>query len=206
MEAKLFNQEWQEIGKIELEKDIFWLDVNNALIHRALVYQLANARKNIAHTKNRSEVRWSTRKLYRQKHTWNARAGSIRSPIRRKGWLAFWPRNTQNYSIDMNKKERRKALFCALSSKVKNKELLILDKIELKEIKTKKMSEILSKFPIEKNVLLVLEDKNLIIQRSSSNIANVKTILVNYLNIADLLKYKTLVLLKDSIDTINKLK
>lgn len=206
MEAKLFNQEWKEIWKIELEKDIFWLEINEALIHRALVYQLANARKNIAHTKTRSDVRWSTRKLFRQKHTWNARAGSVRSPIRRKGWVVFGPRNNQNFSIDMNKKERRKALFCALSSKLKNNELIFVDDVKLKDIKTKKMSEIFSNFSYEKNLLFVMPKKDENIFKSSANLPYAKTILVDYLNIADLLKYKTLILLKDSIEKINTLK
>jgi len=206
METKLFNQEWKEIGVIELDQNIFWLDVNNWLIHRALVYQLANARKNIAHTKTRSDVRWSTRKIYKQKHTGNARAWSSRSPVRRKWWVVFWPRNNRNFTLEMNKKERRKALFCALSSKVLNNEILIVDDIKLDAIKTKTMVSIFSKLPYEKNVLLVSPVKNEVLYKSSANLPYVKTILADYLNIADLLKYKTLILLKESLEKINALK
>lgn len=206
METKLFNQEWKEIWVIELDQDIFWLEINDWLIHRALVYQLANARKNIAHTKVRSEVRWSTRKIYKQKHTGNARAWSSRSPVRRKWWVVFWPRNNRNFTLDMNKKERRKALFCALSAKLKNNELLIVDDIKLDTIKTKSMVNIFTKLPYEKNLLLVSPVKDEIVQKSSANISYAKNILVNYLNISDILKYKTLVLLKNSLDKITELK
>ncbi len=206
METKLFNQEWKEIWVIELDSDIFWLEINEWLIHRALVYQLANARNNIAHTKTRSEVRWSTRKIYKQKGTGNARAGSSRSPTRKWGWVAYGPRNTQNFSIDMNKKERRKALFCALSAKLKNNELIIIDDIKIDSFKTKIMDSIFSNLPYEKKLLLTIPAKNDVLQKSSSNLPYVKSIMVDYLNIADLLKYKTLVLMKDSLWKLSALK
>lgn len=206
METRLLDQNWKDIWVVELESSVFGLEVNEWLIHRALVYQLANARNNIAHTKTRWEVRGSTRKLYKQKHTGNARAWSARSPIRRKWWVAFWPRNTQNFSIEMNKKERRKALFCALSAKVKNNQLLVVDEIKLDSIKTKIMDSVFTKLPYEKNILLAIPAKNDILQKSSANLPYVKSILVDYLNIADLLKYKTLVLLKDSLVKLNTIK
>ncbi len=206
METKLFNQEWKEIWVIELDSDIFWLEINKWLIHRSLVYQLANARNNIAHTKTRSEVRGSTRKIYKQKGTGNARAWSSRSPTRKWGWVAYGPRNTQNFSIVMNKKERRKALFCALSSKLKNNELIIIDDIKVDSIKTKVMASIFSNLHYEKNLLLTIPTKNDVLQKSSSNLPYVKSILVDYLNIADLLKYKTLVLMKDSLVKLSALK
>lgn len=206
METKLFNQEWKEIGVVELDESIFWIEINEGLIHRALVYQLANWRTNVAHTKNRSEVRWSTRKIYKQKWTGNARAWSARSPVRRKWWVAFWPRNNQNFTLEMNKKERRKALFCALSAKVKNNQLIVVDDIKIDTIKTKMVASIFSKLPYEKNVLLTMPQRNEILQKSSLNLPYVKPILVDYLNIADLLKYKTLVLLKDSLVKLNTLK
>lgn len=206
METKLFNQEWKEIWVVELDPSVFWLEINQGLIHRALVYQLANARIAIAHTKNRSEVRWSTRKIYKQKWTGNARAWSARSPVRRTWWVVFWPRKNENYTLEMNKKERRKALFCALSAKVKNNELIVVDDIKLDSIKTKMVAGIFSKIPYEKNVLLTMPVKNDVLQKSSLNLPYVKPILVDYLNIADLLKYKTLVLLKDSLVKLNTLK
>lgn len=205
MKTKLFDQVWKEIWEIELNDSIFWLDVNEWLIHRALVYQLANNRKIVAHTKTRWERVWSTRKIYKQKWTGRARMWANRSPVRRKGWVVFGPRKTENYALSMNKKERQKALFCALSSKLLNKELIIIDKINFESIKTKNMVEMFNVLPYEKNVLFAISAKNEIIEKSTSNLPYVKSILVNYLNMKDLLKYKTLVLLKDSVDVLNSL-
>lgn len=205
MKTNLFDQKWKEIWEIELNSSIFWLELNEGLVHRALVYQLANNRMVVAHTKTRWERRGSTRKIYKQKGTGRARMGSNRSPIRKKGWVAFGPRNNVNFEISMNRKERRKALFTVLSSKLANKELVIIDKIELKEMKTKNMVEVFNKIPYEKNVLLAVPTKNEVIKKTASNLPYVKSILVDYLNIKDLLKYKTLVLLKDSLPNLDNL-
>jgi len=207
MKTKIFDQKWKEVWDVELNKSIFWLEVNEGLVHRALLYQLANNRQASAHTKTRWERRGSTRKIYRQKGTWRARMGSNRSPIRKKGWVAFGPRNTVNFTQTMNRKERRKALFCVLSSKLKNKQLVIVDKIDFKEAKTKNMVEVFNKIPYEKNALIAIPVKNDAIEKTSANVPYLKTILVNYLNVKDLLKYNTLVLLKDSLvnlDTLTK--
>ena len=203
METKLLNQEGRDIWTVELNEWIFNVEANKGLIHRALVYQLANARQVVAHTKTRWERRGSTRKIYKQKGTGRARAGSNRSPIRKKWWVAFGPRNNVNFSISMNKKERRLALFSILTTKWRDNQLLILDKIEFK---TKNMVAVMNALPYEKNVLIALANKNEVVEKSSANLPNLKTVLVNYLNIADLLKFKTLVLLKDSLDTLNTLK
>lgn len=205
METKLFNQNWKEIWNIDLNESIFWLEVNEWLIHRALVYQLSNNRNSNAHSKTRGERRGSTRKIYKQKWTGRARAWANRSPVRKKGWVAFWPRNNVNYTLLMNKKERRKALFCALSSKFKNNQIIIIDDIIFDEIKTKNMINVLSSFPCEKNILLALDNKNEILEKSISNLPYAKSLLVNYLNIKDLLKYKTLILLKWTLDNLNSL-
>jgi len=205
MKTVVLDQKWTEVWSVDLDKSIFGLEMNEWLVHRALVYSLANNRNNIAHTKTRWERRGSTRKIYRQKWTGRARMGSNRSPIRKKGWVAFGPRNTTNFTLSMNKKERRKALFCVLSSKFKNKELIIIDDIKLKEIKTKVMVDIFNKVKYEKNVLLAIPSKNDNIERSVSNIVFAKSILVNYLNVKDLLKYKTLVLMKKSLETLDVL-
>lgn len=205
MKTNLLDQAWKQIWEIELNKDVFGLDLNEWLVHRALVYQLANNRIAVAHTKTRWERRWSTRKIYRQKWTGRARMWSNRSPVRKKGWVAFGPRNVVNFTISMNKKERRKALFCVLSSKLKNKELIIIDKIEFKEIWTKNMVWVMNSIPYEKNALLAIPAKNEFLEKSSSNLPYVKSILVDYLNIKDLLKYKTLILLKDSLVNLDNL-
>lgn len=205
MKTNLFDQKGKSVWEIELNDLIFWLELNEGLIHRALVYQLANNRMVVAHTKTRWERRGSTRKIYRQKGTGRARMGSNRSPIRKKGWVAFGPRNTVNFTLSMNKKERRKALFVALSSKLTSGNLIILDKIDFKEAKTKNMVEVFNALPYNEKALLAIPAKNEIIEKSTANLPYVKSILVDYLNIKDLLKYKTLVLLKDSLVNLDNL-
>ncbi|MDA7494869.1 50S ribosomal protein L4, partial [Candidatus Gracilibacteria bacterium] len=183
MKTNLFDQNGSTIGEIELNESVFGLELNEGLIHRALVYQLANNRMVVAHTKTRGERRGSTRKIYKQKGTGRARAGSARSPIRKKGGLAFGPRNTVNFTLSMNKKERRKALFCALSAKLANNQLVIVDKIDLAEAKTKNMVSVCNKLPYEKNMLLAIPSKDESIERTTANLPYVKTILADYLNI-----------------------
>lgn len=203
MEKVVLDQNWKEVWTIELNEWIFGIEFNEGLVHRALTYQLANGRINVAHTKTRGERRGSTRKIYKQKGTGRARMGSNRSPLRKKWGVAFGPLNTQNFTLSMNKKERRKALFCVLSSKLRENRLIILDDIKFQEIKTKKMLEVIHNLSIEKTVLLALNEKNELIEKSSANLPNVKSILVDYLNIADLLKYKNLILLKASLEKLN---
>lgn len=203
MEIKLYNQEGKETWVIELQESIFGLESNENLIHRALVYQLANARTNVAHTKTRGERRGSTRKIYRQKGTGRARMGSNRSPIRKKGWVAFGPRNNRNFTISMNKKERRLALFSVLSAKAKNNQIIVVDDIKLKEVKTKLADLVFKSLPFEKTALFAINKEREDLVRATSNLNYVKNIQVEYLNIKDLLKYNTLVLLKDSLESIN---
>ncbi len=204
METKLLNQEWKEIWTIELNDSIFSVPVDKWLMHRLLMLQLANARQSNAHTKTRWDRRWSTRKIYKQKGTGKARAGSARSPVRKKGWVGFGPKNTTNYTISMNKKERRLALFSALSSKLRTNSLIVVDSISLAEIKTKSMVSILSNLPYTKSLLLAIPGKDDVLQKSISNIPYAKYTRADYLNIADLLKYDTLVLLKDSVKRIEE--
>lgn len=202
LELQVLNQKWTDAGSVELNAALFWEKMNEGLVHRALVMQNANARLNVAHTLTRWERRGSTRKIYRQKGTWRARMWSNRSPIRKKGWVVFGPRNNQNFSLSMNKKERRKALACVLSAKLAENNLIVLDKLTFKDIKTKNMVWVFDALKIEKKVLLGLAEKNEIIEKSTSNIATAKTLLVDYLNIKDLLKYETLVLMKDSLASL----
>ncbi|MDD5212890.1 MAG: 50S ribosomal protein L4 [Candidatus Gracilibacteria bacterium] len=204
METKLLNQEGKEIGTIELNDSIFSVPVDKGLMHRLLMLQLANARQSNAHTKTRGDRRGSTRKIYKQKGTGKARAGSARSPVRKKGGVGFGPKNTTNYTISMNKKERRLALFSALSSKLRTNSLIVVDSISLAEIKTKSMVSILSNLPYTKSLLLAIPGKDDVLQKSISNIPYAKYTRADYLNIADLLKYDTLVLLKDSVKRIEE--
>jgi len=203
MEIKMYAQNGKEKGTIELNESVFGLESNQNIVHRALVYQLANARLNVAHTKTRGERRGSTRKIYRQKGTGRARMGSNRSPIRKKGWVAFGPRNNRNFTLSMNKKERRLAINVLLSDKVRNNKLIVLDKLSLKEIKTSEMVKVFKALPEHNKILLALKEKDEVIMKSSNNLPNVKNLLLSYLNVKDLLKYDTLVLLKDSILELN---
>jgi len=206
METKLLNQDWKEVWVISLNDSVFWVNVNEWLIHRALVYQQANARQVVAHTKTRADRQWSTRKIYKQKGTGRARMWSNRSPIRRKWWVAFGPRNNVNFTLSMNKKERRLALCCMLSSKLKTNSLIVLDSISFNEIKTKSMITVMNSIPYVKNALIALPMKNEVVEKSARNLPNVKTITSDYLNMADLLKYNTLVLLKDTVEKLNSLR
>lgn len=206
METKLLNQEWKEIWTVLLNDSVFNLEVDNWLIHRYLIYQLSNARRVVAHSKTRWEVKWSTRKLYRQKGTWRARVWDARSPIRIWWGVAFGPRNNVNFSISMNKKERRLALCHILSSKFKSDNLIVLDDINFSQIKTKNMISVLESLNVnEDSVLLAMSSKNEVVERSWNNLPKLKTILVGYLNPKDLLKYNKLILLKDSLDKLNSI-
>lgn len=203
METKLYDQNGKEVGNIALSDAVFWLEVNTGLIHRALLLQLANARQNLAHTKTRGERRGSTRKIYKQKGTGRARMGANRSPVRKGGWVAFGPRNTQNYSLSMNKKERQKALFCALSAKCKEGQLVVVNSLSLEEMKTKLAQQMFSVLPIEKKALVAIAEKNETLSKACHNLSKVKLIQSSYLNIADILKYETLVLTEDVVKTLN---
>lgn len=205
MEVKIYNQEGKEAWTIKLNESVFGLESNDWLVHRALVYQLANARINIAHTKTRGERRGSTRKIYKQKGTGRARMWGNRSPIRKKGWVAFGPRNNTNFSISMNKKERRLAINIVLSEKLRNNQIVVVEDIKISEIKTKVMDSIFKALPIEKTVLFALNWKNEVLEKSANNLTYVKNIQLWYLNVRDLLKYNTLVLLKDSVENLNSL-
>lgn len=205
METKVYDLKWKETGSVALSENVFGVELNEGLVHRALVMQLANARIAIAHTKTRGERRGSTRKIFRQKGTGRARAGSNRSPIRKKGGVAFGPRNNRNFTLSMSKKERQKALFCVLSEKLRNNALVVLKKLEVKEISTKKMNTIMTALPLGKTALVALAEKNENVEKSISNLKSVKSILSDYLNMSDLLKYETLVLTEDSVAKLNAL-
>lgn len=205
MNTKVYDLKWKETGSITLNKDVFGIEVNEDLIHRALILQLANARVAIAHTKTRWERRGSTRKLFRQKGTGRARMGSNRSPIRKKGWVAFGPRNDRNFTLSMNRKERQKALFCVLSSKVLSKSLVVVKNLDMKAPKTKEMQAVMNALPVWKSVLVALAEKNENIEKSISNLKTAKYVQASYLNMADLLKFETLVLTEASLKQINAL-
>lgn len=203
MKVDLYTQTGEKNGTIELPKEIFEIPFNKDLVHQALVRQLANARNPIAHTKTKGEIRGGGRKPFRQKGTGNARQGSTRNPHMKGGGIALGPRNTRNFELDMPKKQRRKALFSALSEKARTNGVFALEGYELKDPKTKTFAEMLTKIP-GRDVLIVISGKNEMIQKSSRNLKNAKTILVNYINIQDLQKYDTVLLLKDAIEKMKE--
>jgi len=201
---KVYNEQGKEVEELNLNEKIFNDEnINPSLMHEFVVMQLANSRYNIAKAKTRGEVKASGRKLYRQKGTGNARVGDAASPIRRGGGVAFGPTGNENYHKDMPKKQRRKALFSALTVKVKDNEALALDKYSAEEIKTKNAVEVLSNLWLSgEKVLVIIPEKNELLTKSFRNIPGVKVILANYVNPYDLLTHKKVLFLKDSISKI----
>lgn len=199
MKIDLYTQAGEKNGTLDLPKEMFEIPFKKDLIHQALVRQAANERINLAHTKTRAEVRGGGRKPYKQKGTGNARQGSIRSPQWRTGGVVFGPRNNRNFSKNMPKKQRRLALFSALSEKAKKNELLGLEEYKAEKPKTKDFVTLIKKLPIKRNALVVLSEKNAVIEKSAANLKNVKIITAGYLNIRDLRDYRNIILLKDAV-------
>ncbi|MBU4031021.1 50S ribosomal protein L4 [Patescibacteria group bacterium] len=206
----VYNQEGEEVGKVNLPADVFGLEINQDLICQAVNAQRANARESIAHTKDRSEVSGGGKKPWRQKGTGRARHGSNRSPIWKGGGVTFGPTNERVFTQKINKKMKQKSLLMALSSKVKDEEIILLDKLDLTEAKTKKMAEILNKLKngakkdIDKGVLIVLPAVDQKIITASRNLPKIKTIQADSLNIYDILNYHYLLMPKKSIKVIQE--
>ena len=197
----VYDIKGKKVSDVELAENIFGIEPNEAIVHSVLVNYLANQRQGTQSTKTRAEVRGGGRKPWRQKGTGRARQGSIRAPQRVKGGIALGPK-PRTYKYSVNKKERRLAIKSLLSSKVLENELTVVDKLELKEIKTKTMVKALSDLKVEGKTLIVLADKNENVLMSSRNIEGVKTILLNNINVFDLLKYNNLVL---PLETVKKI-
>lgn len=197
----IYNQQGTKVKDLEAPAAIFDLEFNQDLVQQALIRQLSNRRLGmIAHAKTKGEVVGGKKKPFRQKGTGGARQGATNNPHQVGGGVAFGPRNVKNYTRDMPRKQRRLALFCALSQKVREDKVIGLDKFESKQIKTKDFATLLKKLPTEKDFLIVLPEKNELLVKSSRNLPNIKTILVNYLNIADLQKYDTILFLEEAIE------
>lgn len=199
----VYNQAGAKTGTKELNTQIFHAEVNEGLMHQALVRQQANARYNLAAVKNKGEVRGGGRKPYAQKGTGRARQGSIRAPQWRGGGIIFGPTGTETYSLLMPKKQRRVALFSALTVKANEKAIFALESYK-GEISTKALAELVAKLPVERNLLVVLGQKNAVLEKSARNIPNVKTILASYLNIADLMKYRAVCLVEGADKNIEE--
>ena len=197
----VYNIEGKKVSNVELAESIFGIEPNEAVVHSVLVNYLANQRQGTQNTKTRSEVRGGGRKPWRQKGTGRARQGSIRAPQWIKGGIALGPK-PRSYYYTVNKKERQLAVKSVLSSKVLENTLVVVDSLDMKEIKTKEMVKVLNNLKVEGKTLMLLADKNENIQKSARNIEGVKTTLVNTINVYDLLKYKNLVI---TLDTVKKL-
>ena len=197
----VYNIEGKKVSDVELAESIFGIEPNEAVVHSVLVNYLANQRQGTQNTKTRSEVRGGGRKPWRQKGTGRARQGSIRAPQWIKGGIALGPK-PRSYYYTVNKKERQLAVKSVLSSKVLENTLVVVDSLDMKEIKTKEMVKVLNNLKVEGKTLMLLADKNENVQKSARNIEGVKTTLVNTINVYDLLKYKNLVV---TLDTVKKL-
>ena len=197
----VYSIEGKKVQEIELKDEIFGIVPNEAVVHSVLVNFLANQRQGTQNTKTRSEVRGGGRKPWRQKGTGRARQGSIRAPQWIKGGIALGPK-PRSYYYTVNKKERQLAIKSVLSSKVLENTLVVVDSLDMKEIKTKEMVKVLNNLKVEGKTLMLLADKNENVQKSARNIEGVKTTLVNTINVYDLLKYKNLVV---TLDTVKKL-
>ena len=202
--VKVYNQEGKEVSEIGLNKAIFGLNWNADLVHQVVRAALANRRTVLASTKDRSEVRGGGRKPWRQKGTGRARHGSIRSPLWRHGGVTFGPTSERNFKLKINKKMARKAFLTALSAKIRDNEILILDDLKLPAPKTKEMAKIIKNFPQIKTALLILDGNKESIKRAGNNLPNLEITNINNLNILDILKHQYLIFTKDGIGYLNK--
>jgi len=204
VQISVYNNAGQEITKIEVDEAVFGVKPNEALVHQALVRQLANSRQGTADTKTRREVSGSSRKLYKQKHTGMARAGNKRSPLRRGGGVIFGP-HPRSYRQAMPKKMRRLAIRSILSAKVAGEELKVIDSFGLEEPKTKQMAQVLQALGIWSSALLVTADLDTTVVKSARNIAMVKTLPANMLNVGDLMSCDTLLMTVDAVRRVESM-
>ena len=198
----VLNMAGKEVDTIELNDAVFGVEINEHLVHMAVLQQLANNRQGTQKAKTRSEVRGGGKKPYRQKGTGHARQGSTRAPHYTGGGVVFAP-VPRDYSFKLNKKEKRAALKSALTSRVAENKLIVLDELKLDEIKTKKFVEVMNNLKVEK-ALVVLNDMDTNVIASAANVPTVKTAQTNELNVFDLLKYDTVVTTKAAVATIEE--
>ena len=200
--VSVFNMEGKEVGTMDLNDAVFGVEINDHLVHLAVVRQLAHNRQGTQKAKTRSEVRGGGRKPWRQKGTGHARQGSTRSPQWTGGGVVFAP-TPRDYDMKMNKKERRAALKSALTSRVQENKLIVLDELKLDEVKTKAMQNVLNNLNVSK-ALVVLNDNDSNVVLSARNIPDVVTALPNTINVYDVLKYNTVILTKAAVASIEE--
>ncbi|MBP5772783.1 MAG: 50S ribosomal protein L4 [Eubacterium sp.] len=201
-EVSVLNMEGSEVGKMKLNDAIFGVEINEHLVHQAVVAQLANNRQGTQKAKTRSEVRGGGRKPWRQKGTGHARQGSIRSPQWTGGGVVFAP-TPRDYSKKMNKKEKRIALKSALTSRVEEGKFIVLDELKFDAPKTKEFAEVMKNLEADK-ALVVLNDNDTNVVKSAANIPTVKTASTNTINVYDILKYDTVIVTQDAVKTIEE--
>ena len=199
----VYNMEGKKVSDVELNDNVFGIEPNEAVVHSVLVNYLANQRQGTQSTKTRSEVSGGGRKPWRQKGTGRARQGSIRAPHWVGGGVALGPK-PRSYNYTVNKKEKRLAIKSMLSSKVLENELVVVENLPLKEIKTKEMARILNNLKVEGKAVILLPEKDEIVQKSARNIEGVKTLQVGTINVYDLLKHKNLVVTEDTVKKLEE--
>ena len=200
--VSVLNMEGKEVEKLELNDNIFGVEINEHLVHLAVVSQLANNRQGTQKAKTRSEVRGGGRKPWRQKGTGHARQGSIRAAQWTGGGIIFAP-TPRDYEVKMNKKERRAALKSALTSKVQENKLVVVDSLALAEAKTKEMQKVLTNLKADKALVVTADDDQKVVL-SARNIADVQTATVNTINVYDVMKHNTVVVTKDAVASIEE--
>ncbi len=200
--VSVLNMQGNEVGTMDLNDAIFGVEVNEHLVHMAVVQQLANKRQGTQKAKTRSEVRGGGRKPWRQKGTGHARQGSIRAPQWTGGGVVFAP-TPRDYSFKLNKKEKRAALKSALTSRVQENKFIVVDELKFDEIKTKKFAEVMKNLNVEK-ALVVLNDNDVNVVKSAANIPTIKTASTATINVFDILKYNTVVVTKAAVETIQE--
>ena len=201
--VSVYNMEGAEVGKIDLSDAVFGVKINEHLLHMAVVQQLANNRQGTQKAKTRSEVSGGGRKPWRQKGTGHARQGSTRAPQWAGGGVVFAP-VPRDYSFKMNKKEKRAALQSALTNKVNDNKLIVVDELKLDEVKTKKFQEVLANLKVANKALVVISEKNDNVILSARNIPTVETTLTSTLNVYDIMKAGTVVVTKEAVKSIEE--
>lgn len=200
----VYNQTGSKVGDVTLEDTLFNVKVKPLVVQQAIRTIQANRRQPIAHTKDRSDVRGGGKKPWRQKGTGRARHGSSRSPLWIGGGVTFGPTKERNFSLKMNRKAKRAALFMGLTDKAQDKKIVVLDTLSLPSIKTKMLADMLKKLPVKKTVLLILPSVDQAVIKSARNIPSLTTIQASSLNLEAILKHEYMLLPQASLDTLKK--
>ena len=204
MDVPVYNHSGEVVKHIEISDSVFAVPFNEAVVHQAMVRQRANARQGTASTKTRSEVKGSTGKMFRQKHTGRARAGSRKSPLRRGGGITFGPK-PRSYRQDMPKRMRQLALRCVLSAKAGDEKLMVLEQLKFKQPKTKEMAEILAALKVDSSALIVTAQTEENIAKSARNLTGTKALPANILSVVDILSHKMLLMTEAAVHKAEEL-